>query len=623
MAEHKLDRDYNGKTMLRTWWPKVDFNFASIYAWLMGHFNGTADRHKAEHIDYDSSATVKQKIDKEISDRQSGDNALQTKLNTEITNRQNADSEIDGKIAAEVTNRQNADSEIDGKIGDLSELNTSDKSNIVNAVNIIIEALGGAGGTVPIYNYGNTDIRLNDDRLKKFGYHFWTLHPSEEPYIPKELEGKESSFHAVIWTVSQTSNPSPNVLYFDEVKQTLFVFDPKGDTRKTWERYCYLINDEDIEYTEWIEIKAFSGSYNDLSDTPTNATTSTDGFMSAADKAKLDGVLTGTASGDDAIALGGTGGTASGEKSAVIGGYNNNANGLRAFIGGGYQNQAGGNGAAVVGGNNNQANGMRAFVGGGEENHANGDRAAIIGGINNNALGYQFKLGQYSKDGTAGLLGSTSGDAFIIGNGNATARSNAVRVTYAGDIYAAKSINGTGADYAELREWQDGNPNNQDRCGLMVTLVGAKIRIAQPGDNIKKVGVISGNPCIIGNNYADAWHGKYKRDVFGRYVKELVHHDAVVDEVGNIIHDATDAYDFVLADDFDPTQNDNYVSREERPEFDFMGTHGEIVTIDDGTCEADGYCVPGQDGIATKDNDEVGFYVMERVDENHIRVFIR
>lgn len=35
---------------------------------------------------------------------------------------------------------------------------------------------------------------------------------------------------------------------------------------------------------------AFSGSYNDLSDTPTNATASADGLMSSSDKAKLDGI---------------------------------------------------------------------------------------------------------------------------------------------------------------------------------------------------------------------------------------------------------------------------------------------------------------------------------------------
>ena len=68
---------------------------------------------------------------------------------------------------------------------------------------------------------------------------------------------------------------------------------------------------------------------------------------------------------------------------------------------------------------------------------------------------------------------------------------------------------------------------------------------------------------------------------------------------------------------------DAYIPRLERSEYDLMATHGEVVVRDDGTCEADGYCIPGTDGIATRDNEEIGFYVMERVDANHIRVFVR
>ena len=42
-----------------------------------------------------------------------------------------------------------------------------------------------------------------------------------------------------------------------------------------------------------LKVVCFSGSYNDLSDTPTTATKDTDGLMSAEDKSKLDGVATG------------------------------------------------------------------------------------------------------------------------------------------------------------------------------------------------------------------------------------------------------------------------------------------------------------------------------------------
>lgn len=109
MANHTLNENYNGKTMLRKFWPIVKSNFANLLSWFNAHISGTADRHTAEHIDYDSGTTVKAKIDKEITDRQSGDSALQGKINTETTNRVNGDNALQNKITAETTNRQNAD----------------------------------------------------------------------------------------------------------------------------------------------------------------------------------------------------------------------------------------------------------------------------------------------------------------------------------------------------------------------------------------------------------------------------------------------------------------------------------------------------------------------------------
>ena len=62
------------------------------------------------------------------------------------------------------------------------------------------------------------------------------------------------------------------------------------------------LNSGETINTLWSKVKrwlsdlktvCFSGSYNDLSDTPTTATKDTDGLMSAEDKSKLDGVATG------------------------------------------------------------------------------------------------------------------------------------------------------------------------------------------------------------------------------------------------------------------------------------------------------------------------------------------
>ncbi len=62
-----------------------------------------------------------------------------------------------------------------------------------------------------------------------------------------------------------------------------------------------------------------------------------------------------------------------------------------------------------------------------------------------------------------------------------------------------------GADYAEYFEWEDGNPNNEDRVGHFITLNGDRIHIATPGDYI--LGIVPGQPCIIGNADED-WVGR-------------------------------------------------------------------------------------------------------------------
>ena len=94
---------------------------------------------------------------------------------------------------------------------------------------------------------------------------------------------------------------------------------------------------------------------------------------------------------------------------------------------------------------------------------------------NSNSNG-QFVCGRENKSSTTINLSdtsSTTGDVFIVGNGyvsnvtnNVTTHtvSNAFRVTYTGAVYAKAAYNSSGADYAEfIKEWYDGNPNNEDR----------------------------------------------------------------------------------------------------------------------------------------------------------------
>lgn len=89
------------------------------------------------------------------------------------------------------------------------------------------------------------------------------------------------------------------------------------------------------------------------------------------------------------------------------------------------------------------------------------------------------------------------------------------------DVYCDGAFVGGGADYAEMFEWSDGNPSNEDRIGKSVCFDGTtgKIRVAIDGDT--PFGAISGNATTIGNDPIE-WHGKYQHDRFKRRVMETV-----------------------------------------------------------------------------------------------------
>lgn len=234
------------------------------------------------------------------------------------------------------------------------------------------------------------------------------------------------------------------------------------------------------------------------------------------------------------------------------------------------------------------------------------------------------------------------GDAFVVGNGYysgtdaGTIYSNALRVTYKGDILGTKAFQPSGADYAEnVKPWADGNPNNEDRVGYMVTIKEGLLYKAQPGNYV--VGITSGNPSVIGNADED-YYWKYVRDEFNRIVMEDVPeiaqqtdnegnlifneetHEPIMTETGNIIKNAR----MKLSESYDPSLQDSYIPRAERQEWDYVGMRGIIPVRDDGTCLRDHFCKCGQEGIATlaEKRDFDTFYVLERISENVVSVLI-
>ena len=250
--------------------------------------------------------------------------------------------------------------------------------------------------------------------------------------------------------------------------------------------------------------------------------------------------------------------------------------------------------------------------------------------------GNNTAIGHHNKAMTKSSSSGTSGDAFVIGNGSDSAKSNAFRVTYAGAVYGKSSYHSTGADYAEYFEWEDGNSLNEDRRGLFVTW-GNKgtVKIAQEQDEI--IGVVSVKPSIVGNAYEDDWQGMYKTDIFGEPITHIVHYEATyreievpdVDKEGNLLetthiekqleHEAYDAEEYILNEDYDPSQE--YIPRSQRKEWAVIGLIGQLVVVDDGSCYANGYCKVGENGIATMSS--TGCRVLSRLDENHIKIYVK
>ena len=218
---------------------------------------------------------------------------------------------------------------------------------------------------------------------------------------------------------------------------------------------------------------------------------------------------------------------------------------------------------------------------------------------------------------------------FIVGKGGGESyRANALRVSTTG-VYASGSYNASGADYAELFEWADGNPDKEDRAGRFVTLDGEKIRLAGPGEDYV-LGIISGSPSVIGDVHDDQWAGMYLYDIFGRPLWEDVEVPAVTMEmpgpedpertVPQVVIPAHTERRQKLNPDYDSEMT--YLPRTQRPEWDAVGLLGKLVAVDDGSCQVNSWCTAGEGGVAVHSEARTRFRVMARLDENHVRLMV-
>ena len=191
------------------------------------------------------------------------------------------------------------------------------------------------------------------------------------------------------------------------------------------------------------------------------------------------------------------------------------------------------------------------------------------------------------------------GYGFFIGSsGNES--DNEIRMMGDGSINSDGSNNlGSGADYAEYFEWKDGNSSDEDRRGYSVVLDGNQIVKATDSDDASKIiGVISGNPSVVGDSAWNKWNQKHLKDDFNTYIWEDYTQTEWTDADGNFISHQTDLIPdgvtapddaVVVSKEEDGTTNlqrrkvnpswdstATYIPRSDRKEWDTVGLMGKL-----------------------------------------------
>lgn len=370
--------------------------------------------------------------------------------------------------------------------------------------------------------------------------------------------------------------------------------------------------------------------------------------------------------GDGAVSLGRKNGSEVGENSFAFGYMDLVASGIGAHAEGSY-NTASGNYAHSEGyhntasGSYSHAEGMDTVAVGENGAHAEGSQTSAEGlaahaeGYNTIARGsyshaegaftvasnrLSHVCGKYNAQMSgSGTLENTTGHAFVIGNGTGNnALSNSFSVMFNGTVKSASTFTAsTTADYAEYFEWLDGNPAFEDRVGLFVTMDGEKIKIASPGDSYI-LGIVSGEPFVLGNGDCDVWNGMVMRDDFNRVIYERaplmepveildgegvpqsIEWRPVLDADGKQLYKGTRPK---INLDYNP--DEPYVGRADRPEWAPVGMLGVLSVRQDGTCKVNGYCTCGEGGVATacEAGDKNSYRVIKVISDQVVKVVFR
>jgi hypothetical protein len=172
------------------------------------------------------------------------------------------------------------------------------------------------------------------------------------------------------------------------------------------------------------------------------------------------------------------------------------------------------------------------------------------------------------------------------------ATGNVFRVNGAGGVFGVGSFNTSGADYAEMFEWEDGNKLDEDRRGITVVLGNSgMIHMANQNDNpVDVIGVVSVNPSVIGDTKWNEWSGRYLRDKFGTKLSNTVYYLSNVSNEAETVRcgindNPPDGYEKIISSEFieNPKYNpaDKYIARGDRSEWSPIGLMGKLRVLPD------------------------------------------
>lgn len=132
------------------------------------------------------------------------------------------------------------------------------------------------------------------------------------------------------------------------------------------------------------------------------------------------------------------------------------------------------------------------------------------------------------------------------------------------------TVTSSNADYAEVGQWADGNPDNEDRIGYFVsiddTTAGTTMIKSTANADVRGVTVLA--PAFSCNCSAD----KFNED------KTL------------------------------------------KQQYEFVANMGIVSVIDNGTCTINGRCMPDDNGCAVPSSNNMGYQVIDRIDNTHILI---